>query len=169
MYKLVIIINGRGGVGKDTLINSYISHNNGGMNITSKQPIVDILKPYLNEDDKSDKARKLIVDVKKALVEYDDIPTKYLFTEFRTFLNTDHNILFVHIREAEEIDKFKNLIKSHCNVITLLVDNGSRKYYGNSSDDNVDKYDYDIVFRSIDGDIAGSCKMFNDLVDSLIN
>ena len=65
--------------------------------------------------------------------------------EYRKFLESGAQLLFVHIREGEEIDKFKRHVDIPC--ITLLIRRGSaRQSWGNASDDNVEKYAYDYCY-----------------------
>ena len=55
--------------------------------------------------------------------------------------------MFVHIREPEEIEKFVKHSKTETK--TLLIKPRQElqgKVYGNTSDDDVEKYDYDFVF-----------------------
>ena len=56
------------------------------------------------------------------------------------FNKSEDNIMFVHIREAEEIEKAKKLI----NVKTLLITNPRVKLItSNDSDGKVNEYKYD--------------------------
>ena len=60
---------------------------------------------------------------------------------------SDKEILFVHIREPEEIAKF---VKATGGVAkTLLIRGGDRmakRTYGNAADDCVENYNYDYYF-----------------------
>ena len=65
--------------------------------------------------------------------------------KYHQFSESGAQILFVHIREGEEIDKFKRQVKLPC--VTLLVRRSSvRQQWGNASDDDVEKYDYDYCY-----------------------
>ena len=65
------------------------------------------------------------------------------------FLSGTDEIMFVHIREGEEISKF---VKATGGVAkTLLIRGGNRLQrgqYGNVSDDEVENYDYDYYFTN---------------------
>ena len=60
----------------------------------------------------------------------------------------EDEILFVQIREGEEIEKFKNWVKTPC--ITLLITRFQidQVLWGNSSDDNVGSFQYDHTFHN---------------------
>lgn len=78
--KKIIIINGRGGVGKDTMINVLQNSDQyaGRVgNISSIDPIRKAVNELIGNQDpiKDNKYRKLLSDVKMALTAYNDIPT----------------------------------------------------------------------------------------------
>ncbi len=145
--QLVIIINGRGGVGKDTLCEMAAKHFS-VRNISSITPIKEIALQNGWKGDKTKKSRKFLSDLKRLFVEYNDLPTKYLVRQYREFMQGEEQILFVHIRETEEIDKFKREVSHRC--ITLLVkrDKMRRGNWGNASDDEVENYAYDFYFQN---------------------
>ena len=151
MNKTVIVINGAGGVGKDTICD-IISRHYRAKTISAIDPIKSIaVHGGWEYNDKSLQARKLLSDIKLAFIEYNDLPLNYLLREYSEFisdLSADANeILLVHIREPHEIKKFRANI-SHCECITLLVISGKPEniIYGNTSDDGVKEYDYDYTY-----------------------
>ena len=146
MEKVTIVINGVGGCGKDSLINSlagtYKVHNK-----SSIDPVKDVAKHCGWTGDKSDKTRKFLSDLKRLMTNYNEFPLQFLLAEQDVFLNGDFDLMFVHIREPEEIDKFVKHSKTETK--TLLIKPRQElqgKVYGNTSDDDVEKYDYDFVF-----------------------
>lgn len=145
MKKIVIIINGRGAVGKDTLC-EVIENDYPAINISSITPIKDIAKQCGWSGEKDDKSRKFLSDLKKLMTEFNDYPTLYLLDQYRAFLESNKQILFVQIREGGEIDKFKACIDIPC--FTLLIKRSSEAYakWGNASDDEVEAYKYDYIF-----------------------
>lgn len=157
--KKIIVINGRGGVGKDTFINILRESGKYYGKIKSISS-VDSIKFSINylignyDPEKDNKYRKLISDVKRALIEYDDIPTLLLHNEVIKFIDNENlEYLFVHIREPEEIEKFIESCKElDLSIITLLIRNTNKSYdeknYGNYSDDNVENYKYDYIFNN---------------------
>ena len=144
MRKAVIIINGNGGVGKDTLC-EFAGAAYRTQNISSVTPIKEIASRYGWRGEKDSRSRRFLADLKRVFSEYNDLPCRYLEEEYRKFLESDAQLLFVHIREGEEIDKFKRHVDIPC--ITLLIRRGSaQQSWGNASDDNVEKYAYDYCY-----------------------
>ena len=146
MNKAVIIINGAGGVGKDTLCSLAEKHFR-VRNISSVDPIKEIASMCGWRGEKTDKARKFLSDLKMLTVNYNDFPTVWAKAQYENFLTTDEEILFVHIREPEEISKFVGATEGHAKA--LLVRGGERMRhtaYGNASDDGVENYKYDYYF-----------------------
>ncbi len=146
MNKAVIIINGAGGVGKDTLC-AIADKNFKVRNISSVDPIKEIATMCGWRGEKTDKARKFLSDLKMLTVNYNDFPTNWAKAQFDDFLTTDEEILFVHIREPEEIRKYVNATEGRAKA--LLIRGGERTRhtaYGNASDDGVENYSYDYYF-----------------------
>lgn len=147
MKKLVVIINGKGGVGKDTLCDfagKYLKIRN----VSAITPIKEIARKNGWNGEKDAKSRKFLADIKKAFIDYNDLPLQYLGREYADFMDGPEEIMFVHIREGEEIDKFKNIVKSPC--VTLLVSRNQKSSvcWGNASDDNVSSYIYDYIYHN---------------------
>lgn len=143
--KVVVIINGSGGVGKDTLI-GFIEEQYNILNISSITPIKDAAS-ILGWSGKDDKSRKFLADLKKLSTDYNDYPMKYLKDMYNRFLDSGYEIMFVAIREPANIQRFINEICPE--TCTLLIKRQSiKKAYGNSSDDNVERYSYDFVYEN---------------------
>ena len=153
MKKLVIVINGSGGVGKDTLCELAAKHYK-VKNISSITPIKRIAAQCGWDGSKDDKSRRFLSDLKLLCVEYNDYPTRWALDEYLAFRESDEEIMFVHIREPLEIEKFVRATGGEAK--TLLVRGGARMRktaYGNAADDSVENYDYDYYFMN-DGTIA---------------
>ncbi len=146
MNKIVIIINGTGSVGKDTLCKLASKHFK-VKNISSITPIKEIAKYSGWDGSKDSKSRKFLSDLKQLIIDYNDLPFKYIKWEYNNFIADDNEILFIHIREANEIDKVKNHI-GHDKCNTLLIVGKYNKLWGNTSDDCVDNYNYDYIFEN---------------------
>jgi hypothetical protein len=148
MKKLVIVINGAGGVGKDTLCALAAKHFR-VLNISSITPIKELAAAAGWDGKKDDRSRRFLSDLKRLTVEYNDFPTTWATERYHEFLLGDDEIMFVHIREPEEIAKFvRGTGKS---AKTLLVRGGermSKTVYGNASDDEVENYAYDFYFMN---------------------
>ncbi len=143
MKKKIYVINGSGETGKDTVCNIAAKYYK-VRNISSITPIVNIAKFAGWNGEKTDKARRLLARLKQVFTEYNDLSFNYCIHEANEFLNSDEEIMFVHIREPEEIKRFQK--KIDCN--TILVRRSSitdGKIYGNSADDDVEKFDYDYI------------------------
>ncbi len=146
MEKTVIVINGAGGVGKDTLCEFAEKHFK-VMNVSSITPIKEIAAMCGWQGEKTDKARKFLSDLKALTIEYNDFPTLWATKKYNEFIESDNEIMFLHIREGVEIEKFVRATDGKAK--TLLVRGGSRmtkSNYGNASDDMVENYSYDYYF-----------------------
>lgn len=145
--KIAIVINGKGGSGKDTfcdVISKYFSV----VNVSSVDPIKYIAQIGGWNGSKEFKDRKFLSDLKQLFTEYNDLPNSYCVNEFKKFLDSENEVFFVHIREPENIKKFVDSVDGRC--VTLLVRGGKAKTeaYGNRSDDEVENYPYDFVFNN---------------------
>ena len=146
MKKVCIVINGAGGVGKDTLCDIAAKHFK-VKNISSITPIKEVAALCGWDGTKDNKARKFLSDLKNLCVEYNNYPTLWAKAQYDDFLQTDEEVMFVHIRESEEIKKFVD--STNGAALTLLVRGGKRMSsakYGNVSDDEVENYGYDYYF-----------------------
>ena len=149
--KIVIVINGAGGVGKDTLC-EIAAEKYSVKNISSITPIKEIGRLCGWQGEKTDKARKFLADLKMVCVEYNDYPTRWAKEEYDKFLLSDEEIMFVHIREPEAIKKFVDATAGEAK--TLLIRGGERtkrERYGNAADDCVENYSYDYYFDNDKG------------------
>ena len=140
MEKSIIIINGTGGAGKDTFV-SFCSEVTGVLNVSTVDKVKEAAKVLVGWNGEKDEiSRKLLVDLKQLSVDYNDAPTKYICSMAEDFENSDNNLMFVHIREAREIEKAKKLL----NAKTLLITNPRVKLItSNDSDGKVNEYNYD--------------------------
>lgn len=167
--KLVIAINGSGGVGKDTVCNiagtAYEVCNR-----SSITPIKEIAKKYGNWNGQKDaKSRKFLSDLKLIFSEYCDLSFIYIIEETFDFMhNPANDIMFVHIREPQEIQKYMNTLKAvNIPCISLLVTSDKQHKWNNMADDNVNNYNYDYVFHnncSLKELPERFLKFFNDII-----
>lgn len=146
---MVIIINGKGCCGKDSLVGSLhrkIKIDNtvhDVYNFSTIDKIKEIARVGGWHDDKSEKGRKLLSDLKHAFSDYNDLPLKIVMQDVAWY-NTNRDIepiFFVHIREPEEIAKaVKAFQDAGQHVFTMLVRRTTLQTvtYGNESDDNVE-------------------------------
>ena len=146
MDKQIIIINGQGGVGKDTICDIVKKHYK--IKVVSSIDMIKAIAIYGGWDKQKDlKGRKLLSDLKLAFSEYNNLPFKQMAHEIKIFKNfRDEQILFIHVRELDEI---KKLVSEYPEIKTLLIIRGeSQLNFGNMADDNVENYDYDFVFEN---------------------
>lgn len=147
--QIIIIINGKGGVGKDTvcdIASRYLYTHN----ISAITPIKEIAMKYGWNGEKDARSRKFLSDLKRTFADYCDLPTNYLESEYHKFINSKNDILFVHIRENDQIDALKARINHKC--VTLLIRSNRAGHgcikYGNEADDNVENYSYDYIYSN---------------------
>jgi hypothetical protein len=148
--KIVIVINGKGGAGKDTVCEITESRYY-AKTISSIDPVKDLARRCGWNGEKDNKSRKFLSDLKSLLIAYNDYPNVYLEKEYEKFLQDDaQDILFVHIRENDQIEDFKSRLRTKC--ITLLIRSQlagtAGEVYGNDSDDKAEDYPYDYEFTN---------------------
>jgi len=168
MKKVAIVINGAGGVGKDTLCELAAKHFK-VKNISSITPIKEVAALCGWDGTKDNKARKFLSDLKNLCVEYNNYPTLWAKARYDEFLSSDEQIMFVHVREAEEISKFVNATDGKAK--TLLIRGGKRmssEKYGNISDDGVENYDYDYYFLN-ESSLEVAEQEFTELLKRILN
>ncbi len=147
--KFIIVINGKGGVGKDMLC-SFVAEKYRVMNISAITPIKEMAKKIGWNGEKDNRSRKLLSDLKMIAINYNDFPNMYLLAECESFIRSENEILFVHIREKQQIEHFISSVGYP--VATLLIRRFEKSViYGNSSDDEVELYDYDYVYNNTKG------------------
>lgn len=147
--KLVIVINGKGGAGKDTVCEIAGRYLNVKI-ISAITPIKEIAAQFGWNGEKDSRSRRFLSDLKRTFVAYNDLPNRYLEEEYQKFKQSGEDVLFVHIREKDQIDAFQRRVDLKC--VTMLVrtsrlGDGGKKY-GNASDDNVEDYAYDYYYTN---------------------
>ena len=171
MKKVVIVINGSGGVGKDTLCHMAEKEYR-VRNISSITPIKELAAACGWKGEKTDRARRFLSDLKLLTVRYNDFPTNWVVGEYEKFLKSDEEIMFVHIREGAEIRKFVE--RTGGRAVTLLIRGGARfamrrrHGYGNRSDDDVERYNYDYYFVN-DKPLAETPPAFLAFIERILN
>lgn len=145
MDKNIVIINGTGGAGKDTFV-SFCSEVTGVLNVSAVDKVKEAAKVLVGWNGEKDEiSRKLLVDLKQLSIAYNDAPTKYICEMAEKFKSSDNKLMFVHIREADEIEKAKKLLDAK----TLLITNPRVKLItSNDSDGKVNEYNYDYYIEN---------------------
>lgn len=176
MKKTIIIINGKGGSGKDTFVN-IISKYYKVQNVSSIDPIKNAASLLGWTGSKEDKDRKFLSDMKRLSVLYNDFPMRYISQCIGNFLVSENMFLFIHIREPEEISKLESKLSNFKDIdyFTLLIRRPITNdvTFGNSSDDLVDQYGYNYTYLN---EIEGLSEMefpvlsyFGDIILERIN
>ena len=154
--KLVIIINGKGGSGKDTICDILNKH----YPVTNVSTITKVKQAarliFGWRGGKTDSDRKFLSDLKDLWTEYNDGPFKYAMEKYHEFDDKPSaaykEILVIHVREPQEIDKLKKAIDNagYIRCATLLVksDRTDDHGYGNHADDAVEEYAYNFVYHN---------------------
>ena len=145
MNKKVFIINGSGGVGKDTFV-EFVQKYSNTENVSSVGEVKAFASLMGWNGEKDEKSRKFLSDLKDILTEYNDRPFKFMEREVNLFLADKHTeFLFLHIREPEEIQRAKEAF----NATTILVTRDSvEQVKGNHADERVLQYTYDIYIKN---------------------
>ena len=143
--KEIFIINGSGGVGKDTFID-FVSKHMYVENYSSVDKVKKIAKIIGWDGGKTEKDRKFLSDLKLLTTEYNDMPFQCMKKKVDNFYNDSiASVLFLHIREPEEIDR---AVKEF-GAKTILIKRDKVKHIkSNMADENVYNYSYDFIIEN---------------------
>ena len=183
----VVIINGKPQSGKDTFCKyaqGYCDDDESAntLIISSVDPLKEMLTQLGWDGTKTDKIRYMLMDMKQLWVQNQDGPTMFLFNnilEFHKACTGEDNIVFVHIREPEEIKKLVNALTGFesmgIDVISLLVirkggeDTPNQPVETCGSDDEalINSYEYDVTINN-DEDLIKLQELAAEFVDKLL-
>ena len=160
--KNIIIINGYGGSGKDTFV-ELVSKYNKVYNFSSVDKVKEIAKIIGWNGEKDEKSRKFLSDLKKLTTDYNDMPFNSIKDALSDFYESDKEIMFIHIREPEEIKR----AVLEFNAKTLFIKRDDiNKITSNSSDASVENYNYDYIIENTTlEDLEESAKNFYNLIN----
>lgn len=143
----IVVINGQGGVGKDL----FVDYCNEFYDYLYGFSTVDFIKYAAHQfgwnGTKEPKDRKMLSELKRILKEWDDVPYKktaeYIQTAKANAVFNDYDeILFIHCREPEEIQR----LKDDFDAIPILIRRPEvERDWGNIADDEVFDFFYDYV------------------------
>ena len=152
MKKHIYVINGSGGVGKDTfveLIKKCLQDRqlNGVLiNFSSVDDIKRIAYELGWDGGKSEKDRKFLSDLKYLATEYNDFPFNCMKKMVHSFKADEVSlVLFLHIREPKEIERA--VAEFGCKTILIKRDR-VKHITTNMADKNVFNYKYDFVIEN---------------------
>ena len=180
----VVILNGAPQAGKDEFAKLAQAHCNNDesanvLNLSSVDPIKDMLEGFGWNGEKTDMVRDIISNIKKIWIDAQNGPTTFMMyniLEWHRQYAEEDNIVFCHIREPEEIDKLKNILSGMStigiDVMTVFIIRGGNIVNGCDADsvrdsDNpklISQYPYDRIIYN-DGDISE----YDDKVREFIN
>lgn len=142
----VVIINGNGGVGKDTFIDVLKRITLYGevkiWNHSSIDKIKEIAKMIGWNGVKDEKSRKLLSDLKVLCDDYNNMTFEDMKKKVLEFNNSDASLLFLHIREPHNIEVAKKAFDA---LTVLVVRDSVQKITSNASDEHVADYEYDFI------------------------
>ena len=161
--KNIIIINDFGGSGKDTFV-ELVSKYNKVYNFSSVEKVKEIAKIIGWNGEKNEKSRKFLSDLKKLTTDYNDMSFNSIKEAINDFKLSDKEIMFIHIREPEEI---KRAVLEFSAKTLLIKREDINKITSNYSDANVENYDYDYVITNTTlKDLENQAKNFYNLINN---
>ena len=124
------------------------------------------------QDGTAPKHRRHVVflsQLKADCTEFNDLPFRYCTEQLQIFAENDAELLFVHIREPEEIERFRQTAGVNCKTILVRRPTleQARGQLGNRSDDGVAAYTYDAEFLN-DGSLEELPAKVHDFLQALI-
>ncbi len=182
MKTRVVIINGIPTSGKDTFVQMVADYcdmdeSANVFNISSVEPIKDMLIGFGWDGEKSDSIRDIIASIKQLWVETQNGPTTFLFTniyQYHMMHAGEDNIIFCHIREPLEIQKLVDVLSGMdvmgITVTTLLMNRivaYSNTDIQSDDIDNINSYKYDNIVHN-DGTLEQFKEMAEKFVDMLL-
>lgn len=150
MNKQIFVINGSGGVGKDTFVelvsvelNDKLKRFHTVVNFSSVDRVKEIAREIGWDGRKTEKDRKFLSDLKSLTRDYCDMPFQSMKNKIKEFLKDEEGqVLFIHIREPEEI---KRMVNEFGAKTILVVRDSVTQIASNMSDKNVFDYHYDFI------------------------
>jgi hypothetical protein len=152
---LVILINGANNSGKDNFVEFFMKHyENKAVNFSTIDRIKILSKKYFGwNGKKTEDARKFLAEMKRIWAEFNNGPFLWTINKIELHYsklnkkNKQNIIYFVHCREPDEIQKFKDKYKEKCLSVLLKRKerNERKKIANNQADMNVDNYNYDKI------------------------
>lgn len=173
----VILINGSGGSGKDTvveLVSSYLKNKYSIENISTIDEIKRIARSMGWDNQKDEKGRQFLADLKQAWTKYNNganeevLKTLCNYNAYENYSPKEY-VIFVHCREPEALAWFKEKLKNHkISVCTLIVKRENIIEFFNDADQNVTQFDYDIALIN-HGDLEDLEVICEDLAEVIDN
>lgn len=150
----VVVINGKGGVGKDEFVKQCGRHVLQCVNISTVDFVKAVAAKCGWDGTKTPENRKFLSDLKDLLTEWNDVPFKKVVQEIEYWTGTeelhdfDKNdiIVFIHCREPKEIQRYVDKF----GATTLLIRRPAAECVEqiNHADNEVLEYNYDYIINN---------------------
>ena len=172
----VVVISGGSGVGKNTFINLCKQYVDYSLDISTIDFVKQIAVRCGWKDNKSLENKKFLADLKKVLIDFDDLPFKKVVREvneyhldlFQSSMDDDidmvdkKSLVFIHCHEPEEIKKLMN----HFNAVTLLM---TRKdIVQDALDAALNGFTYQFIIGN-DGSVEDLDKLAKTFIDKIFS
>ena len=149
----IVIINGKGGCGKDTFVTMCkdVLGATKILNISTVDFVKEVAEYCGWDGTKTPENRKFLSDLKDVLTQWNDVPLKKICQEIKTWQHLwiasgDYNkaVVFIHCREPKEIDKLLKEFEQY-DAKTLLIRRTAAESIEqiNHADNEVLNYSYD--------------------------
>lgn len=143
--KKIIVISGKPRSGKDTIVNisrTLLADSNVNVYYYSSVDEIKKIAIMMGWDGvKDEKSRLLLCNLKKLSIDFNNGPLNYLKNKIDT-INDENAIIFLCIREGDEIDKIKSIYND---VICILVRRDECEGTGNDADATCEDYAFDYI------------------------
>lgn len=118
------------------------------LNISTVDLVKQAAKILGWNEQKDEKGRKFLSDLKDLATEYSDLSVSYISETIFQAQENETEAIFVHCREPKELTR----LKKRFNAITLLIKNNRVKpIESNHADRDIEQYDYDFVIENNEG------------------
>lgn len=146
----IIVVNGKGGSGKDTLENYFTEFAEMCKNKVNKTSMVEGVKDIAKicgwTGGKDDKDRKFLSDLKDLLEDYSDLPFEDVLNKILRSERDNYDYIFIDAREPKDIDRIKE-IGLNCYTVLITREETNREY-NNHADDGVFDYNYNFKIEN---------------------
>ena len=162
----IVLINGSGGVGKDTVCDISKNFCDFVYNFSTVYEIKKVATILGWDGSKDEKSRKFLSDLKLLSTKYNNFPFNNIVSMCKTIREHEEGtnedvVIFIHCREPQELKKLQEALKCK----SLLVTNKNvGEIQSNMADANVTKYSYDYIIKN-----DGSLHDLHELVRGFIH
>lgn len=150
----VILINGSGGSGKDTVVElttTYLRDKYQVKNTSTIDEVKNIARTMGWDYKKDEKGRQFLADLKDAWTKYNNGANEKIYQDVLEWTNYENLlpkklIMFIHCREPEALEWFKEVFSQrNIPVCSLIVKRKGITEFFNDADKNVENFGYDIT------------------------